>query len=249
MSSTLPVTFWDVSTIGTSLPAWSTAVPFNNFAYVGDGLTSGGSIGFGYKYGTPYQTGGSQCTEPPANWQWASGPSQGKASSDIIAPTFGTYQQTAFTLAQGTSTETLALEQACQDSDESGCTLKYTVGFDFTQYDATDQGAPTAGATFAGTQIGLATFFAGVEDAKTTFQLRATTLDGSPADFSGWKLFMADGTCASGSVRVWTLSSTGFIEGTAQLAPNGNCGASRNTAFGIMQLPQNQRYVCVACCI
>lgn len=47
-------------------------------------------------------------------------------------------------------------------------------------YDATSYGAPSAGATFAGTAIGFSDFYSGTSSSKSQFYISAARLDGTP---------------------------------------------------------------------
>jgi hypothetical protein len=71
-------------------------------------------------------------------------------------------------------------------------------------------------------------------------QIRADTLDGSPADFSGWQLYLADAIDNGfGTSAAWTISPSGLIYGITSPPPPGDFNGP-DTVLGMFKLPSQR---------
>ena len=87
-----------------------------------------------------------------------------------------TDEQTPFTSSTNTVCAVRALS-AGDDNDEE----PYIIEVDFSKYDCTPLGAPSAGASYAGTMIGFSDFFSGYYGTITQYQFQGPTLGGGAA--------------------------------------------------------------------
>lgn len=84
------------------------------------GFTGGGTIGLGYKKGTPYATNQNVDGQdvPPPDWFWSGGArTRGQMDAIPERDVFGTFQQTNFILKTGTTVNALALTPVRQRSE------------------------------------------------------------------------------------------------------------------------------------